>query len=87
MGVAAQQAFCITALPLIRRESVGSKRQILKWDGAKWADGRTVGAPHRSCNVGPFIMQPEGMGRLFAIDKMAEGPFPNTTSRLNAAGN
>lgn len=21
-------------------------------------------------------MQPEGMGRLFAIDKMAEGPFP-----------
>ncbi|MDI5536353.1 D-alanyl-D-alanine carboxypeptidase, partial [Salmonella enterica subsp. enterica serovar Montevideo] len=23
-----------------------------------------------------FIMQPEGMGRLFAIDKMAEGPFP-----------
>ena len=27
-------------------------------------------------DVGPFIMQPEGMGRLFAIDKMAEGPFP-----------
>ena len=26
--------------------------------------------------MGPFIMQPEGMGRLFAIDKMAEGPFP-----------
>ncbi len=32
-------------------------------------------APPRS-DVGPFIMQPEGMGRLFAIDKMAEGPFP-----------
>ncbi len=27
-------------------------------------------------DVGPFIMQSEGMGRLFAIDKMAEGPFP-----------
>ncbi len=26
--------------------------------------------------VGPFIMQQEGMGRLFALDKMAEGPFP-----------
>ncbi len=26
--------------------------------------------------TGPFIMQPEGMGRLFAINKMAEGPFP-----------
>ncbi|MGS8930358.1 hypothetical protein ACQWDR_24410, partial [Salmonella enterica subsp. enterica serovar Infantis] len=24
----------------------------------------------------PFIMQPEGLGRLFAIDRMAEGPFP-----------
>lgn len=33
-------------------------------------------------DVGPFIMQPEGMGRLFAIDKMAEGPFLSTTSRL-----
>ncbi len=22
------------------------------------------------------------MGRLFALDKMAEGPFPDTTSRL-----
>ena len=26
-------------------------------------------------------MQPEGMGRLFAINKMAEGPFRNTTSQ------
>ncbi|WP_211487487.1 hypothetical protein, partial [Escherichia coli] len=26
--------------------------------------------------TGPFSMQPEGMGRLFAINKMAEGPFP-----------
>jgi formate dehydrogenase major subunit len=27
-------------------------------------------------NVGPFIMAPEGVARLFATDKMAEGPFP-----------
>ena len=26
--------------------------------------------------TGPFIMQPEGLGRLFALDKLAEGPFP-----------
>ena len=26
--------------------------------------------------MSPFIMQPEGVGRLFALDKMAEGPFP-----------
>uniref|UniRef100_UPI001E519D4E formate dehydrogenase subunit alpha n=1 Tax=Aquitalea sp. ASV11 TaxID=2795103 RepID=UPI001E519D4E len=26
--------------------------------------------------MAPFIMQAEGLGRLFALDKMAEGPFP-----------
>ncbi|MEX3175546.1 formate dehydrogenase, partial [Serratia quinivorans] len=31
-------------------------------------------APGR--DVGPCIMQPEGMGRLFATDKRAEGPSP-----------
>ena len=54
------------------------KRQILKWDGAKWSgmDIPDYSAAAPGSNVGPFIMQPEGMGRLFAIDKMAEGPFP-----------
>ncbi|MBD5705001.1 formate dehydrogenase, partial [Citrobacter freundii] len=52
--------------------------QILKWDGAKWSgmDIPDYSAAAPGSNVGPFIMQPEGMGRLFAIDKMAEGPFP-----------
>jgi formate dehydrogenase major subunit len=27
-------------------------------------------------NVGPFIMNPEGVARLFALGGMAEGPFP-----------
>ncbi len=54
------------------------KRQLIAWNGDKW-DG--VDIPDYSnaapgTDVGPFIMQPEGMGRLFAIDKMAEGPFP-----------
>ncbi|VEB91894.1 formate dehydrogenase-O, major subunit [Citrobacter koseri] len=54
------------------------KRQILKWDGAKWGgmDIPDYSAAAPGSNVGPFIMQPEGMGRLFALDKMAEGPFP-----------
>ncbi len=26
--------------------------------------------------MGPFIMNPEGVARLFALDSMAEGPFP-----------
>ena len=54
------------------------KRQLLEWDGAKWSGidipDYSTAAPNSG--VGPFIMQPEGMGRLFAIDKMAEGPFP-----------
>ncbi len=54
------------------------KRQLIAWDGDQW---RGVDIPDYSnaapgTDVGPFIMQPEGMGRLFAIDKMAEGPFP-----------
>lgn len=57
---------------------MGSKRQLLKWDGAKWGgvDIPDYSAAAHGSDVGPFIMQPEGMGRLFAIDKMAEGPFP-----------
>ncbi|MDH3001071.1 formate dehydrogenase [Chelonobacter oris] len=53
-------------------------RQLVKWNGTNWnfndiAD--YTGAPPGS-NVSPFIMQPEGVSRLFAINKMAEGPFP-----------
>ncbi|WP_220385480.1 hypothetical protein, partial [Klebsiella pneumoniae] len=46
--------------------------------GAKWGgvDIPDYSAAAPDSDVGPFIMQPEGMGRLFAIDKMAEGPFP-----------
>ncbi|MDU3890591.1 MAG: molybdopterin dinucleotide binding domain-containing protein, partial [Serratia liquefaciens] len=49
-----------------------------EWDGAKWGgvDIPDYSAAAPGSDVGPFIMQPEGMGRLFATDKMAEGPFP-----------
>jgi len=55
------------------------KRKLVWWTGTKWAgndvpDIRPDAKPEE--NVGPFIMTPEGVGRLFATDKMAEGPFP-----------
>ena len=56
-----------------------SKRKLTEWKGNKWTgpdvpDMRPDAAP--SENVSPFIMNPEGVARFFAIDKMAEGPFP-----------
>ena len=55
------------------------KRKLVWWTGTKWAgndvpDIRPDAKPEE--NVGPFIMTPEGVARLFATDKMAEGPFP-----------
>ena len=51
---------------------------LIEWNGSKWVGNDipdyNTAAP--GSGVGPFIMQPEGLGRLFAIDKMAEGPFP-----------
>ncbi len=54
------------------------KRQLIEWDGSKWAgiDIADYSNATPESGVGPFIMQPEGLGRLFAIDKMIEGPFP-----------
>ena len=56
-----------------------AKRKFTEWKGNKWTgpdvpDMRPDAAPAE--NVGPFIMNPEGVARFFAIDKMAEGPFP-----------
>jgi formate dehydrogenase major subunit len=55
------------------------RRALVKWDGAKWVgadvpDYKPDVAPEEG--MSPFIMNPEGVGRLFAIDKMVEGPFP-----------
>ena len=55
------------------------KRTLIEWDGSKWGgndvpDFNLTAAP--GSETGPFIMQPEGVARLFALDKMAEGPFP-----------
>ena len=56
-----------------------AKRTLISWDGAKWAgfdvpDFKADVAPGEA--MSPFIMNNEGVARLFAVDKMAEGPFP-----------
>jgi formate dehydrogenase major subunit len=54
-------------------------KPIIEWDGSQWVgidvpDYSPTTKP--SDGVGPFIMNAEGVGRLFARNTMAEGPFP-----------
>ena len=56
-----------------------AKRTVIKWTGTAWGgndipDMRPDAAPDQ--NVMPFIMNAEGVARLFSRDLMAEGPFP-----------
>jgi formate dehydrogenase major subunit len=55
------------------------KRKVIGWTGQKWAgvdvpDIKVDSPPEEGMN--PFIMNPEGVARFFALDKMTEGPFP-----------
>ena len=54
------------------------KRVLIEWNGAKWVgnDVPDFNTSAPGSGAGPFIMQPEGVGRLFALDKLADGPFP-----------
>lgn len=55
------------------------KRQILHWNGAKWTGADVADFPADTppgSPANPFIMLPEGMGRLFAEKAMVDGPFP-----------
>ncbi len=53
------------------------KRVAIKWNGEKWVgdvpDYKPDVAPE--VGMGPFIMLPEGVGRLFVPGQFAEGPF------------
>ena len=54
-------------------------RRLISWNGKAWTGFDVpdfVPTSPPSADMGPFIMQPEGVARLFALDKMAEGPFP-----------
>ena len=55
------------------------RRTVLRWTGTAWGgndvpDMRPDAKPEEG--VMPFIMNPEGVSRLFSRDMMAEGPFP-----------
>jgi formate dehydrogenase-N alpha subunit len=55
------------------------KRKQVWWNGTAWVgsdvpDFKIDSNP--SDGMGPFIMNPEGIGRFFALDKLADGPFP-----------
>ncbi|MDT3412200.1 formate dehydrogenase-N subunit alpha [Kosakonia cowanii] len=55
-----------------------AKRALLHWDGQRWAgmDVADYSQAAPQSGVGPFIMNPEGVARLFSLDKMNDGPFP-----------
>jgi formate dehydrogenase major subunit len=55
------------------------KRKYITWNGKKWVgpdvpDFKVDSPPEDG--MSPFIMTNEGVGRLFALGGMAEGPFP-----------
>ena len=56
-----------------------AKRKQVWWNGTAWV-GSDVPDFKPDSNpadgMGPFIMNPEGVARFFALDKMTEGPFP-----------
>ncbi len=53
-------------------------RKLIEWDGAKWVgyDVPDIAPTAKPEVVGPFIMNPEGVSRLFTRGMMRDGPFP-----------
>jgi formate dehydrogenase major subunit len=55
------------------------RKPVIEWNGSRWVGIDTpdyTPTTKPSDSVGPFIMNAEGVGRLFARGLMAEGPFP-----------
>ena len=53
-------------------------RQLIKWNGKNWNwfDIADYGTQPPGSDTRPFMMSAEGVGRLFAVDKINSGPFP-----------
>jgi formate dehydrogenase major subunit len=53
-------------------------RKLIEWTGEKWAgyDVPDIAPTAKPEVVGPFIMNPEGVSRLFTRGMMRDGPFP-----------
>jgi formate dehydrogenase major subunit len=54
------------------------KRKLIAWNGTAWSgyDVPDIAPDAKPDVVGPFILNAEGTGRLFARGLMREGPFP-----------
>ncbi len=57
-----------------RKKLVWWDAEAKGWTGTDVPDYNASIDPEAGMN--PFIMNPEGVARFFAVDKMAEGPFP-----------
>jgi len=56
-----------------------ARKRLIEWNGRAWVgvDVPDYGpAVNPSANVGPFIMNPEGVARLWVRGLMRDGPFP-----------
>jgi formate dehydrogenase major subunit len=55
-----------------------ASRKLIEWDGAKWTgyDVPDIPPNAKPQDVGPFIMNQEGVSRLFVRRLMRDGPFP-----------
>jgi formate dehydrogenase major subunit len=53
-------------------------RKLIEWNGSQWTgyDVPDIAPTAKPGDVGPFIMNPEGVSRLFTIALMRDGPFP-----------
>ncbi|SCX74852.1 formate dehydrogenase-N subunit alpha [Basfia succiniciproducens] len=54
------------------------KRQLVKWNGKNWnyIDIADFGTAPPNSEIMPFIMQNDGLGGLFCLNRLADGPFP-----------
>lgn len=55
------------------------RRQIIEWNGERWTGADVADYPPTSppgSGVGPFIMQSEGVARIFSRKGLIDGPFP-----------
>ena len=55
------------------------EKKYVFWDGSRWTGADVPDFPPTTdpaLGTGPFIMNPEGVSRLFARGFLAEGPFP-----------
>jgi formate dehydrogenase major subunit len=54
-------------------------KPILEWNGSRWVGIDVPDFPPTTppgATAGPFIMNADGVARLFALDLMRDGPFP-----------